>query len=282
MVIQLLNGIVYGSLLFIVASGLVMIYGLRRVVNFAHGAFYMVGAYVGYSLIPYLGFAGALIVTPIILFLAGVLLDLVLFRYLQDRNPLISLIATFGLLLIIEDAVRGIWGRATLSIDPPAHLSGVVSIWGSDFPVYRLFIVAAAACVIAVLAFWLRYSRVGPFVRAASIDPLTTAVLGVNTDRLSAIVVGFGTALAGFSGVLAAPLLSLSPTMGSTVLVDSFVVTVVGGLGSFVGAFLAAMIIGEIQIGGSVWLPRLASMLPFVLMAAILVWRPTGLLGSRV
>jgi branched-chain amino acid transport system permease protein len=282
MYIQLLNGIVYGSLLFIVASGLVMIYGLRRIVNFAHGAFYMVGAYVGYSLIPHMGFFWALAAAPIALFFAGIVLDLALFRRLQNRSPLVSLIATFGLLLIIEDAVRGIWGRGTLSINPPGQLSGVVSLLGSDFPIYRLSIVACGVCVIAALALWLRFTRMGLFVRAVSVDPLTTAVLGVSTDRLSAIVVGLGTALAGISGVLAGPLLSLSPTMGSHVLVDSFVVTVVGGLGSFVGAFVAAMVIGEIQVGGSVWLPEFASMLPFILMAAVLVWRPTGLFGNRV
>ncbi len=282
MLVQLLNGVVYGSLLFLVTSGLVMIYGLRRIVNFAHGSFFMVGAYIGYSLLPHLGFIGALVIAPLVLFPAGVLLDLALFRRLQNRDPLVSLIATFGLLLIIEDAVRGIWGRASLSFDPPDRLAGVVPVFGSDFPVYRLAIVACGACVIVALVLWLRFSRMGLFVKAASVDPMTTAVLGVNTDRVSAIVVGLGTALAGMSGVLAAPLLTLSPAMGSAILVASFVVTVLGGLGSFVGAFIAAMVIGEVQVGGAVWLPELTSMLPFLLMALVLVFRPTGLLGNRI
>ncbi len=282
MFIQLLNGVVYGAILFVVSSGLVMIYGLRRVVNFAHGAFYMVGAYVGFSVIPSLGFGWALVIVPIVLFAAGTVLDVTLFRLVQNRSPLVSLIATFGLLLILEDGVRGVWGRRTYSINPPPWLSGAVNLSGSPFPIYRLAIVGFAACVIMVLALWLRRSRTGLFVRAASVDPTTTAVMGVDTDRLSAVVVGFGTALAGLSGVLAAPLLSLSPTMGSYVLVGSFVVTVSGGLGSFTGAFIAAMIVGEVQVGGSVLLPELASTLPFILMTVVLIWRPTGLFGSRV
>ena len=281
MYIQLLNGIVYGSLLFIVSSGLVLVYGLRRVVNFAHGALYALGAYVGFFLVPHLGFFGALVGGFIALFIIGTLLDLFLFRAVQDRDALVSLIATFGLLLVIEDVVTGVWGRATLSIDPPDALAGTVSVFGSDFPIYRLVILGFGICVGGVLAIWLRATSTGLYVRAASVSPQTTAMLGVNTDRLSAIVVGFGTGLAGMSGVLAAPLLSLSPTMGSSVLVDSFVVTVLGGLGSFVGAFVAAMAIGEVQVVGSIYVPQLSSILPFLLMAAVLIWRPAGLFGKQ-
>jgi branched-chain amino acid transport system permease protein len=278
---QLLNGIVYGSLLFIVSTGLVLIYGLRRVVNFAHGALYTLGAYVGFSLLPNFGFAGAIIGGFIGLFIVGMLLDIVLFRAVQDRDALVSLIATFGLLLIIEDMVKGVWGRATLSINPPELLSGTVPLFGSEFPTYRLAIVAFAVGVVGVLAIWLRYTSSGLFIRAASVSPHTAGMLGVNTDRLSAAVVGVGAGLAGVSGVLASPLLSLSPTMGSGVLVGSFVVTVLGGLGSFAGAFVAAMIIGEVQVGGSVFLPEYASILPFLLMAAVLIWRPGGLFGAN-
>lgn len=279
MEIQFLNGIVYGCLLFVMATGLAMIYGLRQMVNFSHGGFYALGAYIGFFLAPYVGFVGALIGGFLALFVVGVLLDVLLFRTIQNRDPLVSLIATFGLLMIIEDAVQGIWGRATLSINMPAWLSGTVSISGSDFPIYRLCIIGFALLVVVLLALWLRYTSSGLYVRALSVSQHTTAMLGVNTDRLSAVVVGVGAGLAGSSGVLAAPLLSLSPTMGAPILVGSFVVTVLGGLGSFSGAFAAAMIIGQVQTFGSVYLPSLASILPFALMAAVLIWRPAGLMG---
>lgn len=280
--IQILNGLVYGALLMIMASGLVLIYGLRRVVNFAHGSLYMLGAYIAYSASLNFSFWTALLIAVAVLALLGFLLDRFGFRLLQDRDPLTVMLVTFGLLLIFEDLVQSVWGKQSYSIAVPDALSGAVDLFGTPFPVYRLVIIAVGLLVAAGLIGWLRFSRAGLFIRAASTDPVTTAMQGVNTDRISGGVVAVGGALAGLAGVVSGPFLSLAPTMGSDILIDSFVVVVIGGLGSFAGAFAAAMILGQVQALGAVYLPELAALLPFALMTAVLIWRPSGIAGSRV
>lgn len=279
--INLFNGLVYGALLIVMCSGLALIYGLRRVVNFAHGSLYMLGAYLGYSLAMHSNFWVALLVAPAIMAVLGVLLDRYGFRLMQDRDPLSVVLVTFGLLLVIEDFVQTVWGKSNLSLPAPAALSMSVDILGTPVPAYRLGVIAVGAAVALGLSLWLRYSKAGLFVRAASTDPTTTAMQGVNTDLLSAGVVGLGTALAGLAGVVAAPFLSLSPSMSSDVIIDSFVVVVVGGLGSLAGAFIAAMVLGMVQALGAVYLPDESVLLPFVLMVAILIWKPAGFAGSR-
>jgi len=281
MTIHLFNGLVYGALLIIMCSGLALIYGLRRVVNFAHGSLYMLGAYLGYSIAMQTNFWVALVAAPAVMAVFGVLLDRYGFRLLQDRDPLTVVLVTFGLLLIIEDLVQTVWGKSNLSVPAPALLSASVDLLGTPVPAYRIAVIAVGALVALGLSLWLRYSKVGLFVRAASTDPTTTAMQGVNTDALSASVVGLGTALAGLAGVVAAPFLSLSPAMSSDVIIDSFVVVVVGGLGSLAGAFVAAMVLGMVQALGAVYLPDVAVLLPFVLMVAILIWKPAGFAGSR-
>ena len=282
MIINALNGLVYGSLLFVLASGLVLVYGLRRVVNFAHGALYMLGAYVGYSVAIAAGFLPGVIAAAVALTLVGVLLDLVVFRKLADRDPLVTVLVTFGVLLILEDFVRTVWGTQNFTIDPPPALSGVVEIAGAPFPVYRLFIVAASALMAGGMVVWLRYTRSGLWVRAASHSPAVAAMCGVRTNVLGPLVVGLGAAFAGVAGIVAAPFLSLNPSMGSEILVLSFVVSVIGGLGSFGGAFISAMLLGQIQAFGVVYLPEMAALLPFLLMALVLVARPQGILGTKV
>ena len=279
--INLFNGLVYGALLIVMCSGLALIYGLRRVVNFAHGSFYMLGAYLGYSIAMRSNFWVALVAVPAIMAMLGVLLDRYGFRLLQDRDPLSVVLVTFGLLLIIEDFVQTVWGKSNLSVPAPAALSTSIDLFGTPVPAYRLAVIAVGAGVALGLTLWLRYSKVGLFVRAASTDPTTTAMQGVNTDALSAGVVGLGTALAGLAGVVSAPFLSLSPSMSSDVIIDSFVVVVVGGLGSLSGAFIAAMGLGMVQALGAVYLPNAAVLLPFMLMVGILIWKPSGFAGSR-
>jgi branched-chain amino acid transport system permease protein len=278
---NLFNGLVYGSLLIVMCSGLALIYGLRRVVNFAHGALYMLGAYLGYSVALHSNFWVALVAAPAVMALIGVLLDRYGFRLLQDREPLTVVLVTFGLLLVIEDVVQTIWGKSNLSVQTPELLNFSVDVFGTALPAYRIGVIVIGAGVALGLSLWLRYSKVGLFVRAASTDPTTTAMQGVNTDALSAGVVGLGTALAGLAGVVAAPFLSLSPSMSSDVLIDSFVVVVIGGLGSLAGAFIAALVLGMVQAVGAVYLPDVAVLLPFILMVAILIWKPAGLAGSR-
>ncbi len=282
MLVQVLNGLVYGGLLYIVAVGLVLIFGLRRVVNFAHGSLFMLGAYVGFSAAAVGNYWVALVVAVVVLGALGGLLDVFVFRPLQRQDPIVTVLVTFGLLLVLEDLAQTVWGKGYRTLAVPELLAGAVKISGQDFPVYRLMVIAVAALVAVSLTLWLRYSRIGLFIRASSVDPVTTAVQGVNTNRVSAIVVAIGTGLAGLSGTIAAPLLAISPSMGGYILVESFIVIVIGGLGSFSGAFVAALVIGQIYNFGVVHLPWAATMIPFLLMVAVLVWRPAGLAGSRV
>ncbi len=279
--INLFNGLVYGALLIVMSSGLALIYGLRRVVNFAHGALYMLGAYLGYTVALHSNFWVALVAAPAIMAVVGVLLDRYGFRLLQDREPLNVMLVTFGLLLILEDLVVAIWGKGNYSIFTPELLNFSVNLFGHDLPAYRIAVLFTGLAVAVGLTLWLRFSRIGLFVRAASTEPVTTSMQGVNTDVLSAGVVGLGSALAGLAGVVAGPFLSLSPHMSSDVLIDSFVVVVIGGLGSLAGAFIAAILLGMMQALGAVYLPGVSVLLPFLFMIAVLIWKPSGLMGSR-
>ena len=279
--INLFNGLVYGALLIIMSSGLALIYGLRRVVNFAYGALYMLGAYIAFTVATHSNFWVALVVAPLVMAVVGVLLDRYGFRLLQDREPLNVMLVTFGLLLILEDLVAFVWGKGNHSLFTPELLNFSVSLFGESLPAYRIGVIVVGAAVALGLTLWLRFSRIGLFVRAASTDPVTTSMQGVNTDRLGAAVVGLGAALAGLAGVVAAPFLSLSPHMSSDVLIDSFVVVVIGGLGSLAGAFIAALLLGMMQAIGAVYLPQVSVLLPFLFMIAVLIWKPSGLAGSR-
>jgi len=281
MTIQILNGVVYGGLLYLLAVGLVLIFGLREVVNFAHGALFMLGSYIGYTLAAAGHWWLGLLVSVVVMAAVGCALDVLVFRSLRKHDHIVTVLVTFGLLLILETVVTVTWGKAYLSYPVPALLAGTVSIDGSPFPVYRLFIIAASLLVAIGLAAWLRYTRTGLYVRAASTSPHVTSIQGIDVDRLSLVVVGLGTALAGLSGVVAGPLLTLSPTMGNYILIDSFIVVVIGGLGSFSGAFVAALLIGQIHNLGAIYLPWASTMLPFLLMIGVLVWRPTGFAGAR-
>jgi len=280
MLILVLNGLVYGSLLYVLSVGLVLIFGLRRVTNFAHGGLYMVGAYLGYAASTLWGFWGGLVASIFGLALLGIALDRLIFRPLQNHDPISTILVTFGLLLVLEDGVRTLFGKDFVLMQPPPLLNGVVKMLGSPFPIYRLFIIAVAIVVAAGLATWLRRSRVGLFVRAASVDPVTTGIQGVDTERLSLLVVAIGTSLAGLAGVVSAPLLALSPSMGGFILIECFVVVVTGGLSSFTGAFVAAMLIGQAHNLGVAYFPALASLIPLLVMSAVLIVRPEGLVKA--
>ncbi|MDB5363654.1 MAG: branched-chain amino acid transporter permease [Rhodospirillales bacterium] len=281
MLVQILNGLVYGGMLYVLSVGLVLIFGLRRVVNFAHGGLFMLGAYVGYAAYGIGGFWAAIVASIVVLGIFGIVLDRLVFRALQKQEPMVTVLVTFGLLMVLEDFVQSVWGKDLLTFTTPPSLSGTVAIGAVSFPVYRLVVIAAAVIVVGGLSAWLKLSRAGLYVRASSVDPVTTAMQGVDTEHLSALVVGVGAALAGLSGVIAAPLLALSPSMGSTILIESFIVVVTGGLGSFTGAFVAAMVIGQLHNLGVVFVPNIASMVPLILMVGVLIWRPAGLLGAK-
>jgi len=242
----------------------------------------MIGAYVGFSVAAIGTFWGAILIAAVVLGLVGALLDISIFRPLQREDPIVTVLVTFGLLLVLEDFAQFVWGKDFLRMPVPAMFAGSVSIFGDSFPAYRLVVIATAALVGLGLTLWLHLSKIGLYVRASNADPLTTAMQGVDTDRVSIIVVALGAALAGLSGTISAPLLALSPSMGGYILIESFIVVVVGGLGSFAGAFIAAIVIGQVHNFGLVYVPWAATMFPFVLMVAVLIWRPTGIAGSHV
>lgn len=279
---QLLNGVALGSLLMVLSSGLAMIYGLRGVANFAHGALYMSGAYIAFTLSDRFSFWLALVVVPLALAIIGVFLELVFFRPLQNRSHIELGLVTFGLALIAERIVILIWGERTLRVAPPEFLQGTTSLFGVDYPTFRLAIIVVALVMAAVLVLWLRRSTVGLYIRSASQDIETAAIMGVNVDRVSLIVVSLGAALAGLAGTLAAPYIALNPGMGNAFLITVLIVVVVGGIGSIGGAMVAGMGIGVIQTLGTVWSPSFAVLVPYVALLVVLLWRPAGLAGKRV
>lgn len=278
----MLNGIALGSLLMILSSGLAMIYGLRGVTNFAHGALYMAGAYVGYSVANRVSFWLALLVAPVVLAVIGAILELVFFRRLQHRSHIEVGLITFGIAFIMERIIVLIWGERTLSVSAPAGLDGTTNVFGTSYPTYRLFVIVLALLMAFALVQWIRRSTVGLHIRAASFDVDTTAILGVNVDRVSLLVVGIGAALAGLSGTLAAPYVSVYPAMGTAILVQVLIVVVIGGTGSIGGAMLAGMVLGIIQTMGSIWVPSLSVLVPYAALVAVLLWRPQGLFGRKV
>jgi branched-chain amino acid transport system permease protein len=279
---QALNGLSLGALLLILSSGLAIIYGLRGVMNFAHGSLYMLGAYIAYTVTDLTSWWLALLVAPAALAIVGVLLEASIFRRLQSRTRMDVGLITFGLALIIERLVAIVWGEQTLPVSAPAALNGTANVVGTEYPVYRLFLIGVALVVAAGLVAWLRYSRTGLHVRAASQDGLTSAVVGVNVDRVSLVVVALGSALAGLAGVLAGPLLSAQPGMGQTIIVTVLIVVVIGGIGSIAGAIIASIAVGLLQTVGAVWLPSVSALVPYMALVAVLLWRPTGIAGKRV
>lgn len=279
---QVLNGIALGSLLMVLSSGLAMIYGLRGVTNFAHGALYMAGAYIAYSVSLNVSFWLALLVVPATLAAIGILLELVFFRPLQDRSHIELGLVTFGLALIAERLVVLIWGEKTLSVDPPPGLRGTTSLLGVQYPTFRLAIIVVALTMAVALVAWLRRTRTGLYIRAASQDLETAAIMGINVNRISLVVVSLGAALAGLAGALAAPYVSLDPGMGDTFLIIVLIVVVVGGVGSIGGAMVAGMALGIIQTVTVVWSPSVAVVVPYVALVVVLLWRPQGLAGRRV
>jgi branched-chain amino acid transport system permease protein len=280
---QLLNGLALGALLMILSSGLAMIYGLRGVMNFSHGALYMLGAYLAYEVTASgASFWLALIVAPIGLAIVGAGLELGFFRGLQERSHIEVGLVTFGVALVLERVIVLIWGDDTLAVDAPAAVNGTANVFGTAYPTYRLMIIGIAAVMAILLVVWLRRSRTGLHIRAASHDTETSSILGINVDRVSLVVVCLGAALAGVAGTLAAPYFSVQPAMGQSILITVLIVVVVGGIGSIGGAMLAGLLLGLIQTMGNVWLPSVAVLVPYALLILVLLWRPTGLAGKRL
>ena len=278
---QVFTGLVLGMIYVLLAIGLSLIFGLMTVVNFAHGALYMLGAYFGVFLLGYTrNFWVALIVAPLMVGALGLLIERFLIRRLYGGSPDDPLLLTFGLSLILIEGVKVFWGKIGLTLDPPRALAGAVDLGFMTFPAYRLFLVAVIVAVLIALYFFLGRTNIGLIIRAGSRDPLMVRALGIDLGRVWLVVFGLGTALAGLAGILAGPMRGAYAEMGVTMVIESFVVIVVGGMGSLLGAVVAGLLIGQVVGLTTLFVPKLAEIMVFMVMAVVLLVRPSGLFGE--
>lgn len=298
--LQLLNGVQFGVLLFLIAAGLTLVFGIMDFVNLAHGVLYMVGAYLMATFSMLTGsFTAGLLLALAATLVFGLVLEFLVFRKLYERSHLDQVLATFGLVMIVNEGVKIIWGTAPLTVPMPPLLTGSIPLVGPlQYPVYRLAIIVAG--LVTALGLWLtiNHTRVGMLLRAGATNRATVSALGVNISRLFTLVFAFGAMLAGFAGAIISPILSVDTGMGGSVLILAFVVIVIGGIGSIRGAFLGALLVGVVDTLGRSFGPillrtimdpsaasqtgrTLAPMVVYILMAAILFARPAGLFGRN-
>lgn len=299
-IVQILNGLQLGVLLFLIAAGLTLVFGIMNFINLAHGVQYMLGAYLAVMFYTITGSSLLAVLLALLTALGfGLFLEFAIFRHLYDRDHLEQVIATFGIILFLNQAVKTVWGAAPLTLPIPEFFTGsIVLMPGLLYPVWRLVIIASGLAVGLLLYVVVGHTRVGMLVRAGATNARMVSALGVDIRRLFMIVFGFGTMLAAFAGAMIAPILSVEPGMGGTVLILAFVVIVIGGIGSIRGAFLAALLIGLVDTLGRSFAidimrlvmppspartvgPAIASMLIYVLMALVLYFRPAGLFPVR-
>jgi branched-chain amino acid transport system permease protein len=282
LVIQVFNGLVTGSFYALLSLGLAIIFGMLRVINFAHGAFYMLGAFGAYILLQQagIGFWPALVLVPLAIGLVAMVLERTLICRLYTVDPLYNFLLTFGVALVLQDAMRLRFGVQGQPYAMPRELAGAVDLGVASYPLYRLFVIAFALLMCVAVWFLVERTRLGMVIRAATEKPDLTRALGVNVDRWVTPVFGFGVALAALGGVLAAPMRNVSPLMGAELIIAIFAVVVIGGMGSILGAVVAGFIVGVLGALGAVFYPPLANTLLFILMAVVLLVRPAGLFGS--
>jgi branched-chain amino acid transport system permease protein len=279
---QGLNTAALSALLFLVAVGLSLVFGILRVVNFAHGVFYMLGAYAGFTLVRATGqFWLALIVAPPLVGVLGAALERSTLAHIYRRPPIYQLLLTFGLALVLEEAVRIVYGATALSVDPPAFLAGAVPLGDSFYPAYRLFLIAVG--LVTGLGLWtfLARTRTGLVIRAVAQNAEMASCLGADVRRVRTLVFGAACGLAALGGVAAAPLTTAYLGMGIGVIVDAFVVVVIGGLGSIPGSMVGSVIVGAAQTWGGFYISEAAMAIMYVVMGLILVFRPWGLFGEE-
>jgi branched-subunit amino acid ABC-type transport system permease component len=281
---QFMAGLANGMLLFVVAAGLSLIFGVTRIINFAHGAIFMLGAYIAFTIVSTLGqsltsFLLALIGSTVATFLFGIAFEMLFLRRIYRSQQTFQLLLTFGLVLVLGDAVRLIWGREENSVSVPAQLAGIVHPFGVAFPVYRIALIGVGVAICIGLWGLLHLTRWGMLVRAATVDREMLQSLGVRVRQIFTLVFGLGSGLAGFAGGLAAPIMSIGPGLHAQVLIDAFVVVVIGGMGSLPGALVGALLVGQANAFGTLAFPSLAIVVPFLVMTILLVVRPWGLMG---
>ncbi len=282
--IQCLNALQYGLLLFLVASGLTLIFGIMGVINLAHGSFYMIGAYMAFALAPIVGstfgggFFATLVVGLVLAVLLGYVLEWAFFSFLYEREHLQQVLMTYGLILVFEELRSLLLGDEVHGVAPPDMLAGTIALGEMmTYPVYRLFVSGVCLALAMGMYFVFTRTRLGMMIRAGSTNREMVQSLGIDIKFLYRIVFAAGVAIAVFAGMIAAPVSSVYPGMGNTVLIICFVVVVIGGIGSIRGALLAALLIGVVDTFGKVLLPQASGVLVYVLMALILLWKPDGL-----
>lgn len=280
--LQVFNGLVNGSFYALLSLGLAVIFGMLRVVNFAHGVLYMLGAFAAYLLLQdaQIGFWPALIIVPVAIGTFGMILERLLIRHLYGLDPLYNFLLTFGVALVLQDAVRLRFGMQGQPYAMPRELAGAANLGVFIYPNYRLFVILFSVVICVGVWYLIERTRVGMVVRAATERADLTRALGINVDRWVTPVFGFGVALAALGGVLAAPMRNVSPIMGSDLIIVTFAVVVIGGLGSILGSVIAGFIVGVLASLGAVFFPPLTNTLAFILMAFVLLVRPAGLFGS--
>jgi len=281
LLIQTLNGIQYGLLLFLIASGLTLVFGIMGIINLAHGSFYMIGAYLAFSFTQWTGSLPLAIVLGIpVTLVLGLVIEKVFIVHLYHRDHLQQVLLTFGLILIFNELQLIIWGGDPNGVPVPPLLSGSIPISDTlSYPVYRIFLSVVCLFLAGLLAFVIQKTRIGMRIRAGASNREMVESLGVNVRLLYALVFSVGVTLAGVAGMLAAPVETVYPGMGEQILIISFVVVVIGGIGSVKGAFVGALAIGLVDVYGQVFVPEIASVAVYALMAAVLLWRPAGLFG---
>jgi branched-chain amino acid transport system permease protein len=281
-VAQAIHGLAYGMLLFLVASGLTMIFGMMGILNIAHASFAMLSAYFCYQvLLMTENFWVALLIAPVIAGICGVLTERFLLRTVHKQGHLAELLITVGIMMVILECVKIGWGAESLVVKIPQSLSGLVNFAGLTYPIYRLFVIGLSIVILGIMALILFKTRLGKIVRAAVSDADMVSSLGINTPLVFMLVFGMGIWLAGVAGAVAGPLLTVFPGMADQLGMDAFVVVVVGGFGSLLGAFIVALFLGELNAYGIQFIPRLAPVLMFAFMAIVLAFKPMGLFGER-
>lgn len=279
---QLLNALALAGLLFLVSAGLSLVFGILRVVNFAHGVFYMLGAYLGFTAVAVTGsFWPSLLIVPPVVGVVGALLEASTLRFIYRRLPIYQLLLTFGLALILEESIRVLYGPTAKGVEPPPLLQGSVALAGIIYPRYRLFLVVLGLAVGAAVWLFLQRTRTGLVIRAVAQNSEMAGCLGADVARVRTLVFGAACALAGLGGVAAAPMTTAYLGMGIGVIVDAFVVVVIGGLGSIPGSMAGSLIVGAAQTWGAYYLPETAMVIMYAVMGAILIFRPWGLFGEE-
>ncbi|MBY6058563.1 branched-chain amino acid ABC transporter permease [Leisingera daeponensis] len=279
--LQALNALQLSMLLFLLSIGLTVIFGLMHFVNLAHGSLYALGAYFAASLAAIGGYWMGFFLAPVAVAGVGILLYSGLIKRMRKSGPMAQVLVTFGLIFVMLDLTRIFWGDLALAIDGPALFAGRVELLGIEYPAYRLFIIGLGLAIFAALAFVLGRTQIGAMIRAGVDNDAMASCLGINVERLFFIVFCVGCALAGLAGVVAAPLLSVTPDMGLQILIPTLIVIVIGGLGSLKGAIAGSLIYGFVQTFGAVLAPQLASVLIYALLAAVLVIKPVGLFPAK-